>query len=394
MNSSEIVASLGTASTSLPRVVVFADSPLPSLLGGAVGRGGGQAATWLSQVAEEFAKASDLEFIWVELKSGERDSRIHRVGNQCFVELAHPRQSWDLALNHRLVKWKLKNLLHQLRPDVVHCWGTERLHAAATEVAGCASILSMQGILTRYKEIGGLPAMWQWNALVKAEPRWVKAATVVTSESQWGLDQVRAMGRTERLHQIEYGVHPSFYQLEWNPDPTDPFLLYSGSIDSRKGVDVLIEAAASNPGRRWRLEIAGDGPMREKLERRAIPGVLWLGSLNWNQLQQRLCKAWGFILPTRADTSPNSVKEARVVGLPVITTPNGGQVGYIIDGENGWIVEPLEPSALAAACDRLTTSVEVARAMGANRHARDRDYFLPTNTANSFLKLYRELTER
>lgn len=393
MNLSGIQAAVGTPPAGRPRVLVFAASPLASLKRRVLGRSEGQIVTWLSQVAEEFSRAEDLDLVWVAIEPGGSETSVEKSHNQTFIRLAHPKISFDLALGYRIVKHRVARLLALLKPDLVHAWGTERLESAVTEVANCPSILSMQGIITRYASIGSLPGTWQWRAIAKAEPRWVKAATVVTSESQWGLDQLRVLGRTERTHQVEYGVHPSFYDLQWNPDPADPVLLYAGSIDKRKGVDVMVEAAARHPRRRWRLEIAGDGELRAELEARKVPGITWLGSIDWKTLQEKLTKAWGFILPTRADTSPNAVKEARVVGLPVITTPHGGQAGYVLDGQNGWIIEPLEADALAAACERLTQSFETATRMGATRHEFDRDYFQPKRTADAFLALYRQLTK-
>jgi glycosyltransferase involved in cell wall biosynthesis len=372
--------------------MVFAGSPLPGLKSNVLGREGEQIGTWLSQVAEEFSHAGDLEIVWVTIQPGGAADSVEKSHNQTFIRLAHSKMSFDLALGYRLVKYRIRRLLALLQPSVVHAWGTERLESAVIEVTNCPSILSMQGIITRYSSIGCLPDIWQWRAIAKAEPRWVKAATVVTSESQWGLDQLHALGRTERTQQVEYGVHPSFYKLQWDPDPADPVLLFAGTIDKRKGVDVLAEAAAMAADRKWRLEIAGDGPLKAALEARNLPNVKWLGNLDWPTLQDRLTKAWGFILPTRADTSPNSVKEARVVGLPVVTTPSGGQSGYIIDGQNGFLVDPLDAPGLLAACDKVTASLDTAITMGRARHQQDRDYFRPQNTASSFLLLYRELS--
>ena len=391
MNLSDIKAAVGTPLAGRPRVLVFAASPLASLKRDVLGRSDGQIVTWVSQVAEEFSRAGDLDLVWVAIEPGGTETSVEKSHGQTFVRLAHSKMSVDLALGYRLVKRRVARLLALLKPALVHAWGTERLEPAVIEVARCPSILSMQGIITRYSSIGCLPDTWQWRAIAKAEPRWVKAATVVTSESQWGLEQLRVMGRAHGTEQVEYGVHSSFYDLKWNPDPSDPVLLYAGSIDKRKGVEVMIDAASRNPQRRWRLEIAGDGELRKELEARNVPGVTWLGSVDWKTLQKKLTKAWGLILPTRADTSPNAVKEARVVGLPVITTPHGGQAGYVFNGENGWIVEPLEAGRLEAACDRLTASIDTARSMGANRHEVDRDYFRPKRTADAFLALYRQL---
>jgi len=55
-------------------------------------------------------------------------------------------------------------------------------------------------------------------------------------------------------------------------------------------------------------------------------------------MPKQLESAWCSVLLTRADTSPNSVKEARVVGLPAVTFQHGGQAGYIIDCVNGRVL--------------------------------------------------------
>jgi glycosyltransferase involved in cell wall biosynthesis len=213
----------------------------------------------------------------------------------------------------------------------------------------------------------------------------------VTCESQWGIGKVKEVCPDLDVRQVEYGVHPSFYNLQWTPDDKQPYALYSGSIDSRKGVEILLDAVETIPDRAWRLKLAGDGPLREALKARGIPGVEWLGLLVWEDLQRELSQARCVVLPTRADTSPNVVKEARVMGLPVVTTIHGGQSGYIYDGENGIIVNPLEPSGLAHALQKLMSNPELARKMGANHHAKDRAYLLPSNTARGFTETYDEL---
>jgi glycosyltransferase involved in cell wall biosynthesis len=249
----------------------------------------------------------------------------------------------------------------------------------------------MQGILTEYARIGGLPKIYYWDELVKRESGYLKAVTVVTCESQWGIDKVLKVNPNLKAYQVEYGVHPSFFDLAWEPDSKAPYALFLGSIDTRKGVDILLDAVETLPERTWRLKLAGHGSLYQELMVRNIPGVEWLGTLNWVELQRELQAATCLVLPTRADTSPNVVKEARVIGLPVVTTIHGGQAGYIRNGENGIIVEPLNPEGLAEALTRVMDDSQLARRMGTTRHAEDRAYFRPENTARGFLDIYDEL---
>lgn len=377
----------------LKRVAILADFPWSFFEEGATGRGGGQQCTWLAQLAEEYAKQSAYEFHWISLDRsrtwGSCEQRVWE--NQSFHRIPAGRVKVDLALNYRLSQFLLRRTLRRIKPDLLHCWGTERSYPIMCGWENIPSILSMQGVLTEYQRIGSFEGNPFWKRLVKWEPRFLRAATVVTCESQWGIAKVKEVCPELKTRQVEYGVHPNFYKLRWTPDDAAPYVLYSGSIDSRKGVDILLDAVGSITERTWTLKIAGDGPLRIVLEARGVPGVEWLGLLNWGDLQGKLSRASCVVLPTRADTSPNVVKEARVVGLPVITTIHGGQAGYILDGENGFIVNPLEPQGLVHALQKLMKDPELARKMGATRHEEDRAYLLPSNTARGFLEIYADL---
>lgn len=376
------------------RIAILADFPWSFLEGGAKGRGAGQQSTWLSQIAEQYAISSDFDIHWISLYHRNRyvgSSRRQEWGGQKFCEIELGSATVNLALNYWPSRWMLAREIKNLKPDLIHCWGSECSYAVMCKALPIPSILSMQGIMTEYDRIGTFDGSRFWKKVAKWEPEFIRSATIVTTESQWGMDRVREVVPGKDVRMVEYGVNRSFYDLKWDPDLTAPFALYSGSIDRRKGVDLLVDAMAAIPNRNWTLKLAGDGPLRAELEARGVPGLEWLGVLQWDRLQKLLTKAQCLVLPTKADTSPNVVKEARVVGLPVVTTVHGGQAGYIKNGENGLIVDPLTTSELANALNRVMSAPDWARQMGHTRHEEDRNYFLPEHTARGFQNLYREL---
>jgi glycosyltransferase involved in cell wall biosynthesis len=169
---------------------------------------------------------------------------------------------------------------------------------------------------------------------------------------------------------------------------------FSGSVDRRKGMDILFDALELLPGRTWTLQIFGHGPMEAELRARNLHGVEWMGTLRWQEMQGHLSKAWALVIPTRADTGPTVVKEARVIGLPVIGTRNGGLRDYIRHGENGYIVDPLDPITLATALSSLMQSSEHCIEMGNQHHAEDREAFSPKLCAAKFTAIYKELQTR
>ncbi len=116
------------------------------------------------------------------------------------------------------------------------------------------------------------------------------------------------------------------------------------------------------------LFVAGNGALRERLEARSTPNIHWLGSISREELQQRLSTAWSWCIPPWGIACPNIVKEARVMGLPVITTEEGGQTQYVQDGVSGYIVPVRNSAAIREAAQKLSVSLDKAMSMGMERH--------------------------
>ena len=374
-----------------PRIAILADLPRNALGGLSNGRGAGHAATWLPQLADALGEAADLEFVWLTLDAAANGVECVPQSNQWFIRVPASKMTFDILTGHRLSGTRLARILRALAPDLIHAWGTERSYPSVLGLRDIPSVLSMQGILTEYRRRGTLPAGWRWRRQAGYEKPWVAAAKVVTTESEWGRRQIHKFCPAADVRLVEYGVHPSFYEVKWTPDPAKPVAFFCGSIDSRKGVDLLVEAMRLAGPPAWECWLAGGGPMTEEVAAMNLPGLRLLGDLDWRQLRECMAQAWCLVLPTRADTSPNAVKEARVVGMPVITSRHGGQAGYIMDGCNGMIVEPLDARSLRTAMDTMLGDFELARRMGQTRLQEDRDYLHPSRTAAGFLEIYREI---
>jgi glycosyltransferase involved in cell wall biosynthesis len=376
------------------RVAILADFPMDSLLQGATGRGGGQGCTWLPQLADSFSGMEDLEIHWIVLDRDKSKSSSAKQINQTFHTVSTTRFSIDLLLGCWPSRLAIKRVLKRVKPDIIHAWGTERIYPSALQDWRGLSILSMQGVLTSYEKIGGLGEDWRWRKMVASEPNYIKAATIVTSESAWGVEQVRRIAGNVDCRMVEYGVHPGFFDIKWNPDPEVPYVLYVGGSGYRKGFDLLLDAMKLLPDRRWELRLAGGNDMERLCREASLTRYRCLGMLAWEEMKRELASAWCTVLPTRGDTSPNSVKEARVVGVPVVTTKFGGQSGYIVDGENGRIVDPLSAENLAEALRITMRSHETVCAMGRARHDMDRAYLSSEKTARAFREIYLELAQK
>ena len=139
----------------------------------------------------------------------------------------------------------------------------------------------------------------------------------------------------------------------------------------QKGIDVLIRALAQTTGaaRDWTLNLVGDGPEREALQRQVQQAglqeqVQFLGFRS--DPQTFLLQAGVFVLPSRFEGMPNALLEAMAAGLAVVVTDaSPGPLEVVVNGVSGLVVPSDDPFALAEALDRLATDPLLRERLGA-----------------------------
>lgn len=369
-------------------ICIIAQFPFSLLDGVTGGRGSGQQATWLPQLALHLQNQMDFDIHWCIIGHKEKSLRTEKRWNQTFHLLPSPSVTVSMLLMRWPQRLVLRRLFEKIKPNLVHCWGTENLYGACFHEASGPSILSMQGIVTTYMETGCLKG-WRWSFFRHWEKPSINKASVVTAESKWGMQEVLKIAHPKDIQKIEYGVHPSFYDVKWQPDPKNPRILFVGSLSRLKGVDILLEMLRSNLQQNWTMVFVGDGPLAEKLRSLNNSKVEVLGALKTSEVQEEMGKAWALVLPSRADTSPNVVKEARVIGLPVVCSPHGGHAEYVTDMVDGYLVISESPPDWCKVLNRIATDFKACQKMGAIHRAEFRNHFQASNTADAFLQLYR-----
>jgi glycosyltransferase involved in cell wall biosynthesis len=344
-------------------------------------------ATWLPQLSASFASATDFEFHWITLTTEVTAPQTVTFQNQTFhlLPTATRRRASTLFAQDRKA---IATVLDRIAPDLVHGWGTEDVYALAAVTSGYRNLVSMAGLLSYYVLKTKMHPRDYFQAMVELFV--LRKAERITVETEWGRKILRR--RTSRpIDLVEYGVRPTFFEAKWDPDPARPTALFVGSISPRKGIQDLIPAFNDDRLKNAELIVAGagSGPWADALRSSSPPNVRWLGQVSPAEIRQELQRAWCLVLPTRCDTSPNVVKEARVIGLPIVTTSEGGQSDYIQQGKNGFLVNPGEVLNLSIRLAELLTELQNCREMGAWRHNQAREHFRPTRTAELFLQNYR-----
>ncbi|MGE0450121.1 MAG: glycosyltransferase family 4 protein [Vicinamibacterales bacterium] len=186
--------------------------------------------------------------------------------------------------------------------------------------------------------------------------------------------------------------------------PADPLLVSVGRLEANKGFHILVDALTHPTlrdvlGVNWRWVVVGDGPMRGRLEQRVAAAglgarVVFAGRASGDDLHGWLQAATLFVHPTLYEGSSLVTLEAMAHRRAVVGTRAGGLPDKIVPGVTGWLVEPGDPAALAAAIAEALGTPDRLPAMGdAGRALVEREFSWPA-VADRHVALYDELLAR
>jgi glycosyltransferase involved in cell wall biosynthesis len=174
------------------------------------------------------------------------------------------------------------------------------------------------------------------------------------------------------------------------------YALFVGRLHPVKGLDILISALKilKQQGKlEFRVLVVGDGDLRPSLEERACSDgvdqeIVFAGPRPHKEIPLWLSASNVFCLPSRMEGLPNVVLESLASGVPVVASAVGGIPELIVEGVNGFLVEPGEPESLASALLRaMNTPLEAGQVMETVAWA---DW---AAVAASYARLYRDATD-
>ena len=163
----------------------------------------------------------------------------------------------------------------------------------------------------------------------------------------------------EAITVVKNGVHlPRKFSTSLRSE--SPSLLCLGRLVPQKSVDVLIRAVARLAAERADItvNIVGQGPERERLERLAISlgiasKVHFHGHASNEELDRLFDESWISVCPSAYEGWGMVCMEASAKGLPVVASNVPGLRDSVRDGETGVLFEYGDHNALAAVVTEL-----------------------------------------
>jgi glycosyltransferase involved in cell wall biosynthesis len=294
---------------------------------------------------------------------------------------------------------RLTRFLKAKRFDVVQTWifAADVYGRIAAHRAGVPVVVTSEMAVDLWKTRAHL-------AIDRYLARWTDR---VVGNSRAVVDFYRAAGIPEsKLEMIHSGI------VVDEPPPVDtadvrrsldvpadaPLLLFAGRLAPQKGVEDLILALDLiqhvEPG--VVTLVAGDGPLRPRLEERArafelldAGRVRFLGHRDDMPRLFAACDA--LVLPSLYEGLPNVVLEAMRSRKPVVATAAPGTTEVVVDGVTGLLVPLHSPKDLARALLAVVRDPDLRRRLGEAGLARVQAEFRVDTMIERFADLYERL---
>ena len=306
---------------------------------------------------------------------------------------------------------EIRNIEREIKPDIVHLWGTEDIWASVYRKGYLQSpaLIDIQGLLSLCAEYyyGGLTfseiircvhlkeILMPWRTLFgkknvfknrgKIEIENLKRFQHISVQSEWVRNIVSFINPDAHLYQTKIMLRDAFSEAspwQYQKADTQPvvFTLCSGAI-SYKGIHVLLKAihVLKKKYPSIRLKIAGN----MKIGNRLLDGysiflkklikkldledhVSYLGSVDASQIVHFLQECNVCVIPSFIESYCLAFVEAMIVGVPTVVSFTGAMPELAEHQKSALFYNSLDHRTCAAHIDLLIQNKELAELLSSN----------------------------
>lgn len=242
-------------------------------------------------------------------------------------------------------------LIKRIDPDIIHC------QAIHTGLAGFIANKMYKKKYVVYARGDDVYSSWLFKEVVsKLVLRNASAVIALTEDMRNKLKKFQ-----EDILVIPNGIDIEKYinlsrgkireSLNINDEK---IIIFVGRLHHAKGIEYLIRAMQFilEKEKNVRLLIVGDGEDRGNLENLALKlnltgKVTFVGELQNEKVPEYMVSSDVFVLPSLSEGFPMTILEAMASGLPIVASNVTGLCEIIREGENGLLVEPMNPRDFA-----------------------------------------------
>lgn len=401
------------------RILWFTNIALPIIandMNGVVSNGGG----WLSGVADTIRSNRENKLtIAFPIDSNRGEIVSGRVGELDYYGL--PADKFSSEFDEKIIE-QYEKIIIKTKPDCIHIWGTEYLHSyyamAASKKSGLENntVVSIQGLVSVYAKhfISGIPekiakrktigdliqkshktGIWEGKTEFEKrgiyEEKTLQLAKHIIGRTDWDRACTYIVNPSAEYHFCNETLRNSFYENHWTFDSAEKYSIFVSQAGySVKGFHYMIEAFEiikrfypnatlyttgslkyTTAKDKIRMDSYSKYLLKMIQERELDSSIFFVGNLNEKEMCQRYMKSHVFVSPSTIENSPNSLGEAMVLGMPVVSSDVGGVKNMLNHGQEGYVYQMDAPYMLAFYVMKIFEDDKMACEMGkaARNHA-------------------------
>lgn len=383
-------------------------------------RGGGyNGGGWIGAALNEIKKRDDLTLGFCSVMSGEpfkseQDGVVYYpipkpLGSALaklleklryiagFSVYEYERRSWVYYTDY------YKRVIDDFQPDIIHVWGSEHHYGLVYQVTEKPVILHIQGILNPYlnaflppfvswREYRALSVNMKdwimklaykriWECNVYREQQIIKGIKYHLGRTAWDECVTYVMNPVARYFHVDEILRDIFYKSGERQIPDRLVIITTISSPLYKGYDLVLKTAKLL---KYNLYLDFDWrcygnidpiTVERQIEiRHDDVNVRLMGVASAEELKTVELGATLYFHSSYIDNSPNSLCEAQILGLPVVSTNVGGIPSLVDDGVDGFLVPANDPYQAAYTVQMLFKDKSMNIEMGkkAKRKAQER----------------------
>ena len=321
------------------------------------------------------------------------------------LNLPMSRSGMNMVEELKTLNW-LRKLYRREKPDVVHHVGMKTILWGTL----AAKFSRVKGVVNAISGLGGFFAEDNKGLLSKVMPMVLRFShnrpnllCIFQNDDDWGVYVKHGIIRHEQGRFIK-GSGVSLADFCYTPEPEEGKLkvILTARMIVEKGIFLLTEAAErlrSKYGEKVEFLLIGgldDHPgaiTKEQLDA-VCDGkyIQWLGYRTDVRDLLKQCHIVAF--PSYyMEGLPKSLIEADAIGRPIITSNSVGCKETVVDGENGFLIQPKDVDALTEKLDLLLGDKVLRVRMGKAARAYAEKYFDIEVVIERHLAIYDELMQ-
>lgn len=330
---------------------------------------------WLSGLSEELSKTTNnINLVYCYPGVGQKEHDDFVIDNVHYYSFYAPKKFGFSNINankdHPITRRDFKKIFEIEKPDILHIFGTEYTHALISaqefnnkdkivcSIQGLVSVISDHYLNYIPKEIfnkinfSSIFRKTLWNQKKDLEKRgMIEVETLnicnnVVGRTDWDKACTYYINSKRFYYHCNETLRNMFYDFKWEYNNCQPYtIFFSQGSSPLKGLNIMVEALAllKQEFPSISLRIAGNNFVSKNrfIDRLKIStygeyilslidkynlseNIIFLGNLNESKMIEEYLRCNVFVSSSSMENSSNSVCEAMLLGVPIVSSNVGG----------------------------------------------------------------------